>query len=353
MRKKIRVLVVEDSILIRKMLSDVIDSDSELETCATAPNGKIALGKIHYNNPDILTLDLEMPEMNGYDTLKEIRKQYPNLPVIILSSVDRNGASGTLECLQIGANDYIAKPEGFSERKDVDQYLRENLLPKLKHFGRDRETDRPVRKKSALSILANKSIDYNNFDIICIGVSTGGTTVLNSIIPAVPENFPLPIVIVLHIPPVFSRIISEQLNEKSKINVSEIADGDVLKSGNAYLAPGDFHTFIQKKNDQYVFGLDSGEKVNFCRPSVDVFFKSAAAVFGKRTLGIVLTGMGHDGLNGAKEIKEKGGTVIVQDEDSSVVWGMPGSVFKAGLADFVMSDEEISLLFSFSPKNEE
>lgn len=337
---------MEDSILIRKMLSDVIDSDSELVTCATAPNGRIALGKIRYDNPDVLTLDLEMPEMNGFDTLKEMRKLYPNLPVIILSSVDRNGASGTLECLQIGANDFVAKPEGLSERKDIDQYLRENLLPKLKHFGRLKEQNSSVKKKSSLSIPTNRSIEYKNFDIVCIGVSTGGTTVLNTIIPAIPKAFPLPIVIVLHIPPIFSRIIAEQLCEKSRIRVSEIAEGDVLRKGNAYLAPGDFHTFIQQKNDDFIFVLGSGEKVNFCRPSVDVFFKSAASIFGKRTLGIILTGMGHDGMKGAKEIKEKGGTVIVQDEESSVVWGMPGSVFKAGLADFVMSDEEISILLS-------
>ncbi|HNI26322.1 MAG TPA: chemotaxis protein CheB, partial [Leptospiraceae bacterium] len=292
MKKKIRVLVVEDSILIRKILSDVIDSDSELEICATAPNGKIALGKIHYDNPDILTLDLEMPEMNGFDTLKEIRKLYPNLPVIILSSVNRSGASGTLECLQIGANDYVAKPEGFTERKDINEYLKDNLLPKLKHFGMGKEYSQSVRKKSPLIFLKNKSIDYKNFDIICIGVSTGGTSVLNSIIPSVPEDFPLPIVIVLHIPPVFSKIISEQLNEKSRIRVAEIADGEILENGKAYLAPGDFHASIRKKNDHTVFVLDAGEKVNFCRPSVDVFFKSAAAVFGKRTLGIILTGMG-------------------------------------------------------------
>ncbi len=283
--------------------------------------------------------------MDGIETLKEIKKSYPDLPVIIVSSSTYSSASITFECLQLGASDFITKPEGIGDRQEIYNYLRDSLIPKLKIFSRQKIKYTRTEPFTPSSF-PKKSISLENIDLVCIGISTGGTTALSEVIPYLPENFPVPIVIILHIPPVFSKSFAERLDKISKLKVVEIESGMKLEAGMVYLAPGDFHVTINCKNLSPVLELNSGEKVNFCRPSIDVFFSSAALACKNKILGIIMTGMGTDGLNGSRLIKENGGIIVAQDEESSTVWGMPGAVVKAGLSDYILSLGEISIAIS-------
>lgn len=343
MKDKIQVLIVEDSILVRKQLTEIINSDPELEVCATAPNGKIALGKIHYFNPDIMTIDLEMPEMNGKELLYQVKKNYSDLPVIVVSSTTYSGASDTLDCLNLGASDFITKPEGISEKKEITAYLTDTLNPKLKFFGKKSNSSIDISLQY-ISKLDYTKIEHpsRNFEIVCIGISTGGTTALMKLIPSLPKNFPLPILIVIHTPPVFSKTFADRLNESSFLEVVEAMNGEKIESGKVYIAPGDYHLTLHKTDKDILVKLNKEEKVNFCRPSVDVFFESASLIFKETMLGIVMTGMGTDGLNGARVVKENNGYIVVQDAETSTVWGMPGSISKSGLADLVLSIQDIS-----------
>jgi two-component system chemotaxis response regulator CheB len=341
---KIRVLIVDDAVVIRRTLSDVLGSDPDLEVAGTAANGRIALAKIRQLNPDLVTLDVEMPEMDGLEALTEIRKDYPKLPVIMFSSLTARGASVTLDALAAGANDYVTKPANAGSVVAATQSIRDELIPKIKVFcstaiGLNRA---PLPAASTADHATRPPRPSQRVDIVAMGVSTGGPNALEKIIPALPADFPVAIVIVQHMPPIFTNTLAQRLSALSKISVHEGAPGDILRRGGVWIAPGGNHMHLTRKIAAVHIQTDQSPPENSCRPSADVLFRSVSKLYGPRTLAVVLTGMGEDGLCGCQAIRETGGQVIVQDEASSVVWGMPGRVAMAGLADKVVPLEEMA-----------
>jgi two-component system chemotaxis response regulator CheB len=341
--KKAKVLVVDDALLIRKMVTDVLAADPSIEVVGEAANGKIALQKIAQLSPDLVTLDIEMPEMDGIQTLKEIRKAYPRLSVIMFSALTERGAADTLEALHHGASDYVTKPASAAGRATAQQRILEDLVPKIKSLCR---LGTPVQggqaKRDAAAPAAARPFSLRavgpaiTADVVAIGVSTGGPAALAEVLSHLPTDFPAPILLVQHMPQMFTRFLAERLNGQTSLSVVEAVDGQPLKSGVVYVAPGDFHLTVKKRSGSVVTMLDQAPPQNSHRPSADVLFKSVAETYGARGLGLVLTGMGQDGVQGAEEITRAGGRVLVQDEATSVVWEMPGLVVNAGLADAVL-----------------
>ena len=334
----IRVLVVDDSAVVRKVMCDGLAPDAALEVVGTAANGRIALAKIPLLHPDIVTLDVEMPEMDGIEALTEIRKLYPKLPVIMFSTVTERGAAITLDALALGASDYVTKPSNTGSLEATLRQLRAELIPKIKALCAARAS-LPAAPSSAAAAASARAAskqtarEFGRVDVLAIGTSTGGPNALADLLPAIPANFPVPIVIVQHMPALFTRLLAGRLNQKSGLNVREGVGGEVLKPGDAWIAPGDFHMTVEKKGATIVLVLNQSAPENYCRPAVDPMFRSVANAFGASALAVVLTGMGSDGTSGAQLIHEKGGQVLVQDQASSIVWGMPGQVAAAGLAD--------------------
>ncbi len=340
---KTRVLIVDDSVLVRRLMTDVLYDESEIEIAGTAANGKIALSMISQVNPDVVTMDVEMPEMNGIQALTEIRKTHPRLPVIMVSSHTEQGAAATIDALTCGANDYIAKPSRMGSMDAALEYFKAQLIPKIKQLTRP--LSRPLASSVAGSpVRAKPSVlsKTHRIDIVAIGVSTGGPNALAEVIPKLPANFPVPIVIVQHMPATFTRLLAERLGAKSLNPVHEGAAGQVLGPKQIWIAPGDYHMIVGRQGAQRILQLHQGPPENSCRPAVDVLFRSVADVYGANCLAVVMTGMGQDGLRGSERIRELGGSIFAQDEASSVVWGMPGFIVQAGLADKVLPLDQLA-----------
>ncbi len=344
MIKKIRVLIVDDSTVIRRLLTDALSSDPAIEVAGTAANGKIALAKIPQLNPDVITLDMEMPEMDGITTLVELRKLYPKLPVIMFSTLTQRGAEATLDALSKGANDYVTKPANVGSVTAAIQTVKAELCPKIKVFcpwaTTVAPTALPPRTVVARSGVAPK-LDFTNvrkqrIDAVAIGVSTGGPNALQAVIPNLPASLPVPVFIVQHMPPIFTKHLAERLNQLSPLKVCEAKAGEHVAAGGVWLAPGDYHMTLRREGTQVRTALDQGTPENSCRPAVDVLFRSVASVYGGNVLAVVLTGMGQDGARGCRDIRSIGGRTIAQDEATSVVWGMPSAVVNAGEADKVL-----------------
>ena len=333
--KKINLIIVDDSVVIRRFIGNYLADDPQIAVIATAVNGKSGLAKIHQLKPDIVVLDIEMPEMDGLEALIEIRKSYPNLPVIMFSSLTHEGALATLHALSLGANDYVTKSvNGISISENLKS-VSEELIYKIKGLVKPFQNNFEPKLNSKLLIPGN--IRHNmKAHILAIGTSTGGPNALKKVIPAIAANFPVPIVIVQHMPPVFTKILADSLSKESQIPVVEAVEGEILLPGKAYIAPGGYHMTIVNQGKQYIVKLNQDPPENFCRPSVDALFRSLSHCFGGHTLAVVMTGMGQDGLKGCHLIKKENGQVIAQDEATSVVWGMPGSVATAGLADEIL-----------------
>lgn len=337
---KIRVLIVDDAIVIRRLLSDVLASDPDLEVVGAATNGRVALSMIRELKPDLVSLDVEMPEMDGLEALSEIRKAYPKLPVVMFSSLTEHGAAVTLDALAMGANDYVTKPANVGSVVAATNSIRDELIPKIKVFCSQAQAGQ--RSVAAEPIRIPDTCDHRlgrpnrRIDLVTIGVSTGGPNALEKLIPSLPADFPVPVTIVQHMPPIFTKTLAQRLTGLSRIPVHEAVPGDILRRGGAWLAPGGYHMFLTRKIAAVQIQTDQSPPENSCRPAADVLFRSVAKIYGPRALAVVLTGMGEDGLRGCQAIREAGGQVIVQDEASSVVWGMPGSVAIAGLADKVL-----------------
>jgi two-component system, chemotaxis family, protein-glutamate methylesterase/glutaminase len=340
----IRVLIVDDSVVVRKVVSTALSVDPGIAIAGTAADGRIALAKIPLLTPDLVTLDIEMPGLNGIETLKEIRNLYPKLPVIMFSNMTERGAAITLDALSLGASDYATKPSKSGDPEVAAERIRSELIPKIKAICALRpsalESSRlPVREPLPLPQFTkpvSQPVAPSRIDILAIGASTGGPNALAKVLPAFPKNFPVPIVIVQHMPPLFTRLLSERLNEKSKITIREGEPGRFLEPGEAWIAPGAYHMTVERFGASFRLAVNQEPPENSCRPAVDVLFRSAARVYGSNVLAVVLTGMGSDGVRGAQHIRERGGQVLVQDEASSVVWGMPGMVAEAGQADEII-----------------
>lgn len=344
---KIRVLVVDDAVVMRKMITEVLARDPQLEVVGTAANGKIALQKIPQINPDLITMDVEMPEMDGIATLIELRKTYPKLPVIMFSTLTAKGASTTLDALGHGATDYVTKPANVGGVTEGIHRLETELIPKIKTHCRHLRTDAPPGEHTQFfSKIRPTALPARTrkvpIDILAIGTSTGGPNALATVFKTFPKDFPLPIVIVQHMPPMFTGLLAERLHALGGVGFQEGKQGQRLQPGQAYIAPGGKHMEVRREGLNVVLQLHEGPPENSCRPAVDVLFRSVASVYGGASLGVVLTGMGQDGMRGCEHLRERQAQVIAQDEASSVVWGMPGCVAQAGLADVILPLDRVT-----------
>jgi two-component system, chemotaxis family, protein-glutamate methylesterase/glutaminase len=339
---KIRVLVVDDAVVFRRLIADELSKDPALEVAGTAANGKIALAKMEQVSPNLVLLDVEMPEMDGLETLKALRKNYPRLPVIMFSALTERGARATLDALALGATDYFTKPVSTNGAEASLKVIREELIPRIKDLCAHMQctADAPSVRIAPAETLRFRPRQPRPctcpIEVLAIGASTGGPNALAEVFAHIPADFPVPIVIVQHMPPMFTRLLAERLSAEHRVPVAEATSGAVLQAGHALIAPGNFHMIVVREGMRVRTLLHQDPPENSCRPSVDVLFRSVAASFGAGTLAVVLTGMGQDGLHGSESIREAGGQILAQDEHSSVVWGMPGAVARAGLADRVL-----------------
>jgi two-component system, chemotaxis family, protein-glutamate methylesterase/glutaminase len=346
---RIRVLIVDDAVVMRKLITDTLARDADIEIVGTAANGRIGLQRIIQVNPDIITLDVEMPEMNGLEMLRELRKTHPKLPVIMFSTLTMKGASATLDAITLGATDYVTKPANVGSVSESIAMLERELIPRIKAYtGRAR----PARAVAAAPGIAFRSVPpragvtarakAGPIEILTIGSSTGGPNALADVFAGITADFPAPIVLVQHMPPIFTALLAERLGKRCPLRFFEATHGQSVERGCVYIAPGGRHMEIRREQGRASLVLHDGPPENSCRPAVDVLFRSVAQTYGPNALAVVLTGMGQDGANGCAHVKERGGRVLVQDEPTSVVWGMPGSVAGAGLADQILPLQNIA-----------
>lgn len=341
--RKARVLIVDDSTVIRRLLTAALSSDPAIEVAGTAANGRIALAKIPQVNPDLITLDVEMPELDGLATLRALRQDYPHLPVVMFSTLTDKGAVATLNALAAGASDYVTKPANIGSVTAGLQKVRDELIPKIHALCRlDPPQTSPTSTPSRSGTRSSTTPPTTPVEVIALGVSTGGPNALTHIFQKLPADLPVPLLIVQHMPPLFTRYLAERLDAVSGLTVQEATAGQMLHPGGAWLAPGDFHLTVVRTPRGVMTQLHQGPPENSCRPAVDVLFRSVAEVYGPGTLAVVLTGMGQDGLRGCQAIRQAGGQVLAQDQATSVVWGMPGAVAQAGLAERILPLDQIA-----------
>ncbi len=384
----IRVLVVDDSAVVRRVVGDIVKDTPGLTLVGTAVNGIEGLKGVKELRPDVMTLDLEMPLMNGLDVLSVLRKEKSSLPVIIVSSLTQKGSAATLEALARGAADYVCKPTSSGDPRTPKTDLRKELVERLLVLGargqqrvtrtprptsvppsareraaqrrRDRDVSsltrgspRPISASesrsgvsenlSAVQRLAERSRTSMLLPkAVVIGSSTGGPAALETVFAGITSPLTVPMFVVQHIPAEFSTMLAKRLDSVSAMTVVEAETGQIAEAGTVYLAPGGRHLVVKKVAERITIKLNDSPPVNSCRPAVDVLFKSAAGVFGSRQLAVILTGMGHDGLNGCKKLAEIGVPILAQDEATSVVWGMPKFVVEQGLADEVLPLEDVA-----------
>jgi two-component system chemotaxis response regulator CheB len=336
-REPIGVLICDDSATIRGILSATLGGDPDLKIVGTAVNGEACLATIPTAKPDLVLLDVEMPVMDGITTLREIRRRFGKLPVVMFSSLTERGAKATVDALLAGANDYVAKPAGLDAREVADR-IRVDVIGRIKSLvprgaaGPGGRSPRP----SGATAAPPRAVRQDRIQGVVIAVSTGGPTALAEVLPAFVPDARVPTLVVQHMPAFFTAHLAERLAKTAGLPVREATDGEVVRAGEVLLAPGGRHLEIVSDAGQPRVRLTDAPPENSCRPAADVLFRSAVKVWGSGTLGVVLTGMGKDGLAGSREIVAAGGSVIAQDEFSSVVWGMPGEVVRAGLADAVL-----------------
>ncbi|MCX7982162.1 MAG: chemotaxis response regulator protein-glutamate methylesterase [Syntrophales bacterium] len=335
---KIKVLIVDDSAIVRKIFTEELSRYPDIEVIGTAPDPFVARTKIVNLKPDVITLDIEMPRMDGLTFLRKLMKYYP-IPTIIVSSLTPAGGKLTIEALEIGAVDVIAKPGGAYSVANMSAQLAEKIraaasvvLNKKPPMEKEKVTITPPEPISALAETTNK--------VIAIGASTGGTEALKAILTKMPPNIP-GIVVVQHMPPHFTAAFAERLNGLCQIEVREAKDNDSVINGTCLIAPGNYHMLLRRSGARYYVEVKQGPMVHHQRPAVDVLFKSTAKYAGANAIGVILTGMGSDGAEGLKEMKDAGAKTIAQDEETCVVFGMPKEAIKLGAADKVLPLHQI------------
>jgi len=350
-------MVVDDVAIVRRLVIDALSVDPEIQVVGMAANGLEALAKIPSLSPDLVILDYEMPEMDGLETLRELKKAYPKIRVVLFSTYTRHGAKVTLDALWLGADDYATKVTA-SDLVAATRCVQIELIPKIKALCPPDE-EREMRAGAAAMAAAapagaaamaregagrapRRGASPARTEIVAIGASTGGPRALAAILERLPRDFAAPIVIVQHMPPLFTKSLAERLDGCSELRCSEGEDGAVLGPGTVWIAPGNWHMKVSRVGNTASLRLSGEPPESSCRPAADPLFRSVADAYGPAALGVVLTGMGQDGLKGSERIRERGGAVIAQDEATSVVWGMPGAVTRAGLADRVLPAREIA-----------
>ena len=341
----IRVLVVDDAVAVRRLMTLLFQTEPDLELAGIAQDGIVALEKIELLKPDIISLDLAMPNMDGLTMLREMNARGLSVPVIMFSTLTHHGAKETIEGLALGAADYVTKPTHYDNPMDALEAVRAELVPKIRAIvaaSRATPTVTAPTRPSSDGSAPVAALRSSRVEAIVIGSSTGGPNALAEVIGRLPSNLRVPVLVAQHMPPVYTTYLAQRLDSLSPLSVREAVDGEPLAAGTVYIAPGDHHLELRATAAGATVRLTQTAPVNHCRPAVDVLFRSAAAVWGGHTLAIVLTGMGHDGRDGAAEIRSLGGQVLVQDEASRVVWGMPGAVYEAGLADEVVPVDKIA-----------
>ena len=352
---QVKVLVVDDSAFMRKAISMMLESDPDIKVVGMGHDGVEGVELVKQLKPDVVTLDIEMPRMDGLTALKHIMEDNPT-PVMMVSSLTTDGASATLDALQLGAVDFIPKQLSFVALDIVK--IKEELIKKIKYIALNkhkllrqyRSQTKPVFTPSAekkdrykppppslLTCTGRKEMD-----IVAIGASTGGPPALQAIIPRLPKNLPVPVMVVQHMPPTFTKSLADRLNALSQITVKEAEDGEPLNAGTAYIAPGSQHMTVSRASASFRIGLSDEPSDTLHRPAVDVMMHSVANVYNSKALGVILTGMGHDGLEGLKALKLRGGKVLAQNEESCVVYGMPRSVVENNLADKVVHIDKMA-----------
>lgn len=343
----IRVLVIDDSAVMRGLLRVVLGASEDIRLVGMAQDGPAGLEAIERLNPDLVLLDIEMPCMNGLEVLAEIRVRNLCVKVIICSALTRRGAGITLEALALGAVDYVAKPSAQHGARGSTATLGRELLPKilalfparngppLVGLPPRRTVVQPVQPRFGATPEAAPSL-------LVVGVSTGGPAALEKVLPALPADFPLPVLVAQHMPRLFTALLAERLDGLCKLPVREAETSKQIEGGVAHLARGDWHMELTGTPGNCMLRLVQGLPEEHCRPSVDVLFRSAASVYGNGVLAVVLTGMGSDGLDGCRAVHAAGGRILIQDRQTSAVWGMPGAVARAGLADQVLPLEAIA-----------
>jgi two-component system chemotaxis response regulator CheB len=360
----IRVMVVDDSVVVRGLVSRWLAEEPELAVVAALRHGRQAVDEIARHAPDVVVLDVEMPEMDGLTALPLLLKATPGVAVIVASTLTRRNADISLRCLSLGARDYVAKPETNSGVTTSSDFRRE-IVDKVKTLGaavRRRRAGRAAAASPAAASVrpqvlearqANLGAEARRFSLrpfsavqprlLAIGSSTGGPQALMDVLKACKPIFPrVPVVITQHMPATFTAILAEHLARVAGVEAHEATEGEPLRANRIYVAPGGLHLSLARAGDQVVAKLGDGPAVNFCKPAVDPLFDSVAAIYGPAALAVVLTGMGHDGAKGAAAIVAAGGSVLAQDEATSVVWGMPGAVAQAGAACAVLPLDQIA-----------
>jgi two-component system chemotaxis response regulator CheB len=352
------VLIVDDTVVYRRILSEVVESLPDTVLAGTAPHGRLAMTRLEQNPVDLVLLDVEMPEMDGLETLKEIRRLHPATSVVMVSGTNMSSAEITLRCLEQGAIDFLRKPEGSDVEASRNE-LKEKLRPLVRHVQTRLNLQRgssPARAPSAppapspVKPLVQPEAPLpprpvrsaplpSRFDVVGIGVSTGGPNALLEVVPKLPADFPLPILLVQHMPPLFTASLAEHLDQKSKLSVREAKDGEAILPGSVLIAPGGKHMVVRRYADGEkggavpVVGLNENPPEHSCRPSVDVLFRSIAAQYEGNMLAVIMTGMGSDGCEGVRAMKRRGCLCLAQTESTCVVYGMPLAVDEAGLSD--------------------
>ncbi|BBE31960.1 chemotaxis response regulator protein-glutamate methylesterase [Tepiditoga spiralis] len=336
---EIKVLVVDDSAFMRMVLKDIIDKQPDMKVIGMAKDGLEAVEKVEKLKPDVVTLDVEMPKLNGFEALKIIMKKTPTR-VIMVSSLTSRDAAITIECLENGALDFIQKPAGSTSwtfrqvQDDLLQKIHEAIKVSINVLAKPQKSITTRKKRESVGTVGKK--------ILLIASSTGGPRSLDKVVPLLPEKIGVPVIIVQHMPAGFTKSLANRLNKISELTVKEAEEGDVLEKDTVYIAPGNFHLGLKKSGTKVSLYLDSSEKINNVRPAADFTFDSAAEIYKQNIVSVVLTGMGRDGTKGAFKIKHYGGKIIAESKETCVVYGMPKAIVEEGYADYILPNTKIA-----------